>query len=58
MAYYPVQVENLARYQTIVAESGEEAYLNKLDPEEKCIAETFIAHAREIRAERDRAHGA
>ncbi len=56
MAYYPVQVEKfLARYQAIVTESGEEAYWNKLDTEEKRIAETFIAHAREIRAERERA---
>jgi len=55
MAYYPVQVEKFyARYKTIAAESGEDAYWSRLDAEEKKIAETFIAHAKEIEAERVR----
>jgi len=56
IAYYPVQVEKFyLRYQTVVKEFGEEAYWSKLDKEEKGIAETFLAHAKEIQAERERA---
>jgi len=52
-AYYPLQVEKfLARYETLVAERGEEAVRASWDAEEKQIADEFLAHARQIRVER------
>ena len=52
-AYYPLQVEKfLARYETLVAERGEDAVRANWDAEEKQIAAEFLAHARKIRAER------
>ena len=56
LAYYPVQVEKfLARYETLVAERGEAAVRRAWGEEELEIADEFIAHARAIRAERDKA---
>src|SRR5437870_4251233 len=56
LAYYPVQVEKfLSRYETLVAESGEEAVRAAWSPAEREAAERFIAHARAIRAEREAA---
>ena len=56
LAYYPRQVEKfLARYETLVAERGEPAVRGRWDAEEQGIADEFIAHARAIRAERERA---
>jgi len=56
LAYYPLQVEKfLARHETLVAERGEAAVGANWSPEEREIAEEFIAHARAIRAERQRA---
>ena len=53
-AYYPLQVEKfLARYETLVAERGEEAVCANWDVEEKQIADVFLTHARQIRAERE-----
>ena len=54
LAYYPLQVEKfLARHETLVAERGEAAVGANWSPEEREIAEEFIAHARAIRAERE-----
>jgi NADPH-dependent glutamate synthase beta subunit-like oxidoreductase len=53
LAYYPVQVERfLARYETLAAEEGEAALRAGWSEEERAVADTFIAHARAIRAER------
>ena len=57
LAYYPVQVEKfLARYETLVAERGEEAVRAEWSGAEREVAIEFIAHARAIRAERETAH--
>src|SRR2546426_826236 len=53
LAYYPVQVEKfLIRYETLVAETGEDAVRQKWDDQEREIAEEFLAHARAVREER------
>lgn len=55
-AYYPVQVEKyLERYESIKNELGEEGFRAMLDAEETEIADTFIEHGKEIKAERKRA---
>jgi NADPH-dependent glutamate synthase beta subunit-like oxidoreductase/NAD(P)H-flavin reductase len=53
LAYYPLQVEKfLARYETLIAERGEEAVrAGWTQPEAETAAE-FLDHARKIRAER------
>src|SRR5713101_6236208 len=57
LAYYPVQVEKfLARYETLVAERGEEAVRAEWNGAEREVAAEFIAHGRAIRAEREIAH--
>ena len=56
LAYYPLQVEKfLARHETLVTERGEAAVGANWSPEEREIAQEFIAHARAIRAEREQA---
>jgi NADPH-dependent glutamate synthase beta subunit-like oxidoreductase/NAD(P)H-flavin reductase len=56
LAYYPLQVEKfLSRYETLVAERGEEAVRAEWNAAEREIAAEFIAHARAIRAEREAA---
>ncbi|MBK8324099.1 MAG: FAD-dependent oxidoreductase [Betaproteobacteria bacterium] len=56
LAYYPVQVEKfLLRYETLAGERGEEAVRSAWRPEERDIADEFLAHARAIRAERESA---
>src|SRR5215831_6008460 len=56
LAYYPVQVEKfLSRYETLVAERGDEAVRAEWNDVEHDIAAEFIAHARAIRAEREAA---
>ncbi|MDO8974988.1 FAD-dependent oxidoreductase [Reyranella sp.] len=56
LAYYPLQVEKfLVRHETLVAERGEAAVGANWSPEEREIAQEFIAHARAIRAEREQA---
>jgi NADPH-dependent glutamate synthase beta subunit-like oxidoreductase/NAD(P)H-flavin reductase len=56
LAYYPAQVEKfLARHEAIAARDGEAAARAGWGPEEREIAEEFLAHARELRAERERA---
>jgi len=53
LAYYPVQVEKfLSRYETLVAERGEEAVRAEWNGAEREVAAEFIAHGRAIRAER------
>jgi NADPH-dependent glutamate synthase beta subunit-like oxidoreductase/NAD(P)H-flavin reductase len=53
LAYYPIQVEKfLHRYETLVAERGEEAVRAGWTPKETEIGDTFLDHAREIRDER------
>lgn len=55
-AYYPIQVEKfLDRYEIAVRDFGEEKVFSMYDEEEKGIANTFIEHGKEIRAERKRA---
>ncbi|MCX7891776.1 MAG: FAD-dependent oxidoreductase [Burkholderiales bacterium] len=59
LAYYVVQVEKfLARYESLAAETGEEAVRRAWDDEEREIADEFLGHARAIRAERERAAAA
>lgn len=56
LAYYPVQVEKfLARYDTLVSMKGEAAVRQRWSKEETIVAEEFIAHAKAIRAEREKA---
>ena len=53
LAYYLVQVEKfLHRYETLVAEKGEQEVRAGWSQEETETADEFIAHARAIRAER------
>ncbi|MGA0032469.1 MAG: FAD-dependent oxidoreductase [Burkholderiales bacterium] len=53
LAYYPLQVEKfLLRYEQLAREHGETAARISWNPEEREIADEFIAHARAIRAER------
>src|SRR5207244_3053046 len=59
LAYYPLQVEKfLGRYEALVAERGEQAVRATWSEEDSEIAETFIAHAKAIRAERAEAANA
>ncbi len=59
MAYYVVQVEKfLTRYEKLVAERGEETVRRSWTVEEAQIAEEFLTHARQVRAERARAAAA
>ncbi|MEE9396218.1 MAG: pyridine nucleotide-disulfide oxidoreductase [Methylococcales bacterium] len=59
IAYYPVQVEKtLLRYETLVAQYGEESVLARYDDEEREILEEFLTHGKAIRAERERAASA
>src|SRR5215813_10946170 len=56
LAYYPLQVEKfLLRHETLVAERGEAAVRATWSDEEREIGDEFIAHAKAIRAEREKA---
>ena len=56
LAYYPVQVEKfLERYEILVAERGAAPVRAAWNAEELETAETFLSHARAIRAERQAA---
>ena len=56
LAYYLVQVEKfLTRFEILAAELGEDVVREKWDDQEREIAEEFLAHARAIRDERERA---
>ena len=53
LAYYPIQAEKfLQRYEVLAREQGEDAVREHWSPEEREIAEEFLAHARAIREER------
>ncbi len=53
LAYYPLQVEKfLLRYELLAREHGETAARIVWNPEEREIADEFMAHARAIRTER------
>ncbi len=53
LAYYPIQTEKfLQRYEVLAREKGEDAVRASWSPEEREIAEEFLAHARAIRKER------
>src|SRR5579864_3191381 len=53
LAYYPLQVEKfLSRYETLVAERGEQEVRAGWSQEESETAGEFLAHAHAIRAER------
>ncbi len=52
LAYYPIQVERfLARYETLVAERGEDAVRAGWTARERETADRYLAHARALRAE-------
>jgi NAD(P)H-flavin reductase len=54
LAYYPIQAEKfLQRYEALAQEKGEDAVRDLWSPEEREIAEEFLAHARAIRIERE-----
>ena len=56
LAYYPVQVERfLARYETLMHESGEANARLAWTDDERVVADEFLAHAHELREERARA---
>jgi len=56
LAYYPLQVEKfLRRYEQLAREHGEAAARIAWTDEEREIADEFLAHARAIREERQRA---
>ena len=56
MAYYPVQVEKvLHRHERLCQARGEAAVTAAMNPEERATYETFLAHGRAIRAEREAA---
>ncbi len=58
LAYYVRQVEKFSRrFRTLASERGEDAVRRGWSEEERGIAETFLAHADAIRAERARASG-
>jgi NADPH-dependent glutamate synthase beta subunit-like oxidoreductase/NAD(P)H-flavin reductase len=58
-AYYPMQVEKMfERHQKLVAEFGEEKVWAMFNDEEKEAYKEFLSHAKEIRAERERANAA
>ena len=58
-AYYPIQVEKtLDRYEALAAARGETAVRAMYDAEEQEILDEFLAHGREVRAERQRAAAA
>jgi len=59
LAYYPVQVEKfMHRYKILVAEKGEEAVRQRWTPEERQVADEFLAHALAIESERSNAAAA
>jgi NADPH-dependent glutamate synthase beta subunit-like oxidoreductase/NAD(P)H-flavin reductase len=59
MAFYPLQVEKiLDRYEALCVRSGEAAIRAVFDEEERALLDEFVAHGREVRAERARAAAA
>jgi NADPH-dependent glutamate synthase beta subunit-like oxidoreductase/NAD(P)H-flavin reductase len=59
MAYYPLQVEKtLEQYEALSGAFGEPRVRGYYDPEELETVDEFLAHGREVRAERSRAANA
>src|SRR5205823_7429270 len=59
MAYYPVQVEKmLTQYEALSAELTEARVRAMYDAEELEVIDEYLAHGREVRAERARAAAA
>jgi len=59
IAYYPIQVEKvLNRHEALCARFGEAKVRERMDAEEKALLDTFLAHGRAIRQERERAKAA
>ncbi len=59
MAYYPLQVEKtLEHYETLCASMGEARVRGVYDAEELQILDEYLAHGRQVRAERARAASA
>ena len=59
MAYYPLQVEKaLEQYEELAAAFGEARVRNYYDAEELEVFDEFLAHGRQVRAERARATAA
>jgi NAD(P)H-flavin reductase/NADPH-dependent glutamate synthase beta subunit-like oxidoreductase len=59
MAFYPLQVEKIVdRYDALCAKDGAEAVRRVFDAEERSLLDEFVAHGREVRAERARAAAA
>ena len=57
LAYYPVQVEKfLTRYEILCAEKGEKAIRAQWNEEETLIAEEYLAHAKALRLEKQKAY--
>ncbi len=55
MAYYPLQVEKfLSRFESLSAQIGENAVRRKWNAEDTAIADEFMAHARALRAEKQK----
>jgi NAD(P)H-flavin reductase len=56
MAYYPLQVEKtLRQYEALSKEIGEARVRGYYDPEEQGLLDEYLAHGREVAAERERA---
>lgn len=54
LAYYPVQVEKFRRrYESLVAAHGEDYVRGAWDTQECALADEFLDHARQLRAEQD-----
>ncbi|HMA18077.1 MAG TPA: FAD-dependent oxidoreductase, partial [Thermoanaerobaculia bacterium] len=59
LAYYPIQAEKtLGRYESLVAERGEDAVRPLFDAEERETLDRLLRHGGEVRRERKRAHAA
>ncbi len=53
LAYYPVQVEKfLARYETLGTDKGSDTVAAAWTPDERVVADEFLAHGRALREER------
>lgn len=58
-AYYPIQAEkSYNRYHEVIAMIGEEAFMKRLDTEDRNILLTFLEHGKAVKAERERARQA
>jgi NADPH-dependent glutamate synthase beta subunit-like oxidoreductase/NAD(P)H-flavin reductase len=59
LAYYPIQVEKtLDRHELLAKTLGEDKVLSSMDADERATYAEFVAHGKEVRAERVRAKAA